>query len=152
MAAFGAVELRMGDDYGFTLGGSQPMAVYYDATVVDTAESFVVHQNELLNFGVLGGNRMYASIGASPKNIQGTAPIQAGHEYTLVTNHDGSTLSIYVDGSFDASESSWNRGTNNDALQFGVALATGYPSSSLIINRLGMWKRVLTPAEIGVAS
>lgn len=150
VAAFGALELRMTDEPGFALGGSQPMAIYCDVLVVDTADSFVAHQNSLLNFGVLGGNRMYASIGQAQKNIQGTAPIEAGKEYTLVLNYDGSTLSIYVDGVLDASGGGWGGGSNNDSMQFGVDAATSYPSPSLAISRLGMWKRALTAAEIGV--
>lgn len=153
VSLFGAAELTIPGQPGFAFGGSQPMAIYCDLQVEGTASDwYVAQQPYMLNFGLLGGNRMYASLGQSAKNIQGTALIKAGEKYSVVLNYDGMTLSIYVDGVLDANGNDWNRGNNNDPMVFGVNSTTHYPDSGVSIDRLGMWKRPLSPAEIGVSS
>lgn len=153
VSLFGPAELRIPGQPGFVIGGGQAMAIYCDLQVESTGDDwFVAQQPFLLNFGLLGGNRMYAALGQSGKNIQGTAPIVAGEKYSVVMNYDGNTLSIYVDGVLDASGDGWNHGNNNDPMTFGVNPTTSYPEQGVSINRLGMWKRALTPAEIGVSS
>lgn len=153
VSLFGPAELTIPGQPGFPFGGSQPMAVYADIEVESTGSDwYLAEQPYMLNFGLLGGNRMYAALGQSNKNIQGSAPIVAGEKYTVVLNFDGKTLSIYVDGVLDAQGADWNSGNNNDPMTFGVNPTTRYPEQGVSINRLGMWKRALTPAEIGVTS
>ena len=153
VSLFGAAELTIPGQPGFAFGGSQPMAVYCDLEVESTDNDWVVaEQPYMLNFGLLGGNRMYAALAQSGKNIQGTAPIVAGEKYSVVLNYDGNMLSIYVDGVLDAQGAAWNSGNNNDPMTFGVNATTRYPEQGVAISRLGMWKRALTPAEIGVSS
>lgn len=149
IASYGSAYINFGADTPLKYGGGNAMSL--TATVLLSSlnsDAYIAHKYEVLNFGTIGGNRLYASLGGAAKNIQGKPDLVADTYYQVALVYDGTTLTIYREGKEDASGTDWPEGANTKPLLLGLDLATNTPVPGLTLSRIGIWNRALTPEEI----
>jgi hypothetical protein len=148
--AFGSTYINFAKQLPLRFGGSSQLTIMASVFIASLdQDAWLAHKDSVLNFGTLGGNRLYASIGGAEKNIQGHPVLQAEDWFQVALVYDGNALKIYLDGKEDASGTGWPEANNAAPLLVGLDLQTRYPAPQLQVSRLGIWNRALTPAEVG---
>ena len=149
ISAFGSTAINLGNGLPIRFGGGNQLTISASIFIQSLEpDAWIAHKDSVLNFGTLGGNRLYASLGAAEKNIQGKPVLVPETWFQVSLVYDGNALKIYLDGEEDASGTGWPEGNNDKPLLIGLDLTTQFPAPQLQISRLGVWNKALTPTEI----
>lgn len=101
--------------------------------------------------GPTGKYELYLKLGGTLRVVRSTSTVSAGNWVHVAATYDGSTMTMYVNGTSEATASfSGSIGTGSAVLGIGMDITDGGSNVHLIgaIDEVGMWSRALTSGEV----
>lgn len=144
---------------GFPIGGSQPMAIYWELSYKRAGNSgvFIASKGVSQSFqgfrgpllGDIGFNDRILRVrfGANMKAVKSSFALEENRVYKLIVNYDGNMLQLFIDGALQDTVTGAEAGTDSNPLEFGVNSLAGL-SRTVSMRQVALWRRSLRLDEI----